>query len=129
LQSQLAQRRDIDNMQPSSEPLPRLSPNELQPKADDDDTKRREAFYNAAERFSARCDQNEQKGLLPSKTTKRGHEDEQLHHSLVEKSSALTHKKAKGKAPTRTQPSRTKAIPSATAFHRPTPNPEQQTIW
>ena len=80
LQSRLAQRRDTENMQSSSQSLPiydqglRLSSNEPQPKLDDDDTKRRQAFYNAAERFSARSDQNEQDELpvvTPGKSRSR----------------------------------------------------------
>jgi hypothetical protein len=88
LQSWLAQRRDTENMQSSSQPLPTyaqgvvLSSNERQPNLDDDETKRRQAF-------------------------------------------APTHKQVKGKAPTCTQPSRTKAILSADAFHIANTKPSQ----
>jgi hypothetical protein len=104
-------------MQSSSASGPQLTSNVLLPNAEDNDTTRRQAFYNAAERFSARCDQNEHKGLPVAKTTKRSHEGEQLPHNPVEKFPGTTHKKAKGKPPTRSQPPRTKATPSATAYH------------
>jgi hypothetical protein len=47
----------------------------------------------------------------------RCHEGDQLRHILVGKSPGTTHKKAKGKLPTRSQPSRTKSTSSATALH------------
>ena len=53
LQSQLARQRDIDNMQSSSAPGAQLTSNALLLNAEDNDTTRRQAFYNAAERFSS----------------------------------------------------------------------------
>jgi hypothetical protein len=112
LQSQLARQRDIYHMQSSSEPCPQLTSNALLPDAEHDDTTRRQAFYNAAERFSTRCDQNEHEGLPVVKTIKRSHESEQLRHNHVDKSPGTTHKKTKGKLSTRSQPSRAKSADS-----------------
>jgi hypothetical protein len=113
LQSQLARQRKIDTMQASSEPCPQLTSNAPSLETEQDNTTRRQAFYNAAERFSARCDQNEHEGLRMAKTIKRSHEDEQLWHSLIDKSPGTTHKNPKCKLPTRSQPSCTKPTPSA----------------
>jgi hypothetical protein len=95
----------------------RILLNEPQPKLHDVDTKRRQAFCAAAERFSARCDQNEQDGLPSVNPTKRNHEDGQSHPSSVGMTSAPTRKKAKDKVPTRTHPSHTKVLLSVDAFH------------
>jgi hypothetical protein len=114
-------------MQSSAEPCPQLTSQALPPEAEHDDTTRRQAFYKAAESFSAQCDQNEHEGLPAAKKTKRSHEGKQLRHNRVDKPPGATHKKAKGKLPTRSQPSRAKSIPSASAFHIASTKPKPRT--
>jgi hypothetical protein len=70
LQSQLARQRKLDTMLSSSEPCPQLPSNIPSSEAEQDNTTQRQAFYNADERFSGRCDHNEHEGLRTAKTIK-----------------------------------------------------------